>query len=278
MAVAQNIERLSAAQETFTNGCSDMISQPAIRFFVIIVIVRQHTPDDALMSGVKIAAGLVFYNEIDCIRRCLASLTELDYVIAIDGKYDLNKGEPLSTDGSREIVKQFDNTILIDAPGKKQTDVRNMYMEKATKLGCDWVLVMEADEFVTNTYDPRFTHVTLDYFRSRLPVHNRRRIPRDLAYNVAWHEKGTSHIMWQRLLYKPKYIRYGRIHYSYVVNGIERMVNLNDNTSELVKGIVIHHDEKCRSEERQDASNYYGQRMLPRQEHKDRLALGARTL
>lgn len=206
----------------------------------------------------KIAIGLVFYNDVKCLSRCLPSLVDWDYVICIDGRYDINTGEDLSTDGSRDVVQSFPNTILIDAPGRKQTDVRNMYVERAAKLGCDFVMMFECDEYITGD---------MEQFRANLPTHDRHRFPRDLIYNVAFVDEGGVIFNWPRLIYKPQYVRYGNVHYSYVVGGRERIADLNHNTLPRVEGILVHHEERnCRSDEHQERNNVYGHSLLPEQE------------
>ena len=89
------------------------------------MLIRNGSDSDNIFSrsnrgsnsdDVKIAVGMLCYQESKSLSHYLKTLTDFDYVICVDGKRDLNEGPALSDDGTRDIIKSFPNTILIDAP------------------------------------------------------------------------------------------------------------------------------------------------------------------
>lgn len=220
---------------------------------------------DKIRKSAKIAAGIVFYNEARILQRCLDSLRDFDLVICIDGVYDLNRGAALSTDGSREIVQSYDNALLVDMPYHRQPDLRNHYMKEAAWNDCDYILVFEADEYVTGN---------MNQFRDNLPVHNKTGIG-DLVYNVPMHYVGQNHVVKSpRFFYKPELIRYGGTHSTYVVDGQSWLVR-NGNESNMfqtLSGIVVNHDEKPRTKEQEAQADEYKEKLV-KQEKAERHAL-----
>lgn len=228
-------------------------------------IVRGLVNSKKYRQRARIAVGLVFYNEARLLQRCLDSLREFDLVICVDGVYDLASGPALSTDGSRDIVNMYENTLLVDMPYHKQPDVRNHYMDEAVWNGCDYLLVFEADEYVTGS---------VKEFRENLPVHDDTGI-HDLVYNVPMHYVGQNHIVKSpRFFYKPELIRYGGSHSTYVVDGQSWLVrNGNEsNMFETLSGITVNHDEKPRTAEQEIRAEDYKEKLV-KQEKSERHAL-----
>jgi uncharacterized protein YueI len=74
--------------------------------------------------------------------------------------------EPLSTDGSRNIVKKYKNAVLIDAPNLLEYQKRQKYCEIAGKYGIDVLIIVDSDEFAI----PHLTN--WDIFRKNLYIYN----------------------------------------------------------------------------------------------------------
>lgn len=103
----------------------------------------------------KLGSGLIFYNDRASLKRCLDSLTVLNPVFCIDGRFPNFSGDgDLSTDGSRELVKSYTNTILVDYPGS-EVDKRNKYLELAAKYGLSHLLIIDSDEWILDVDWPR---------------------------------------------------------------------------------------------------------------------------
>ena len=219
----------------------------------------------AYYKHAKIAAGLVFYDEINVLKRCLDSLKDFDLVICIDGRYDVADGPPLSTDGSRELVMSYPNTLLVDMPFRQQTDLRNHYLDEATWNGCDYLLVIEADEYVTGD---------MKAFRESLPTPFTTRA-QDIIFNIPMHYVGQNHVvMSPRFFYRPHLMRYGGTHSTYVIDGEKYLVS-NGNESGFfltLNDIMVNHDEKPRTKAQEDRAQKYQKRLIA-QEREERTML-----
>ena len=98
----------------------------------------------------KIGVGLIFYDDLDSLKRCIPTL-KVDTIYAIDGRFkDFNAPNPLSTDGSREYLQTFDNVVLIDAPDLSEVAKRNIYM-KACKE--EFLLWVDSDHWIEGDWD-----------------------------------------------------------------------------------------------------------------------------
>jgi hypothetical protein len=194
---------------------------------------------------------MLCYQQSKSLSCHLKTLTDFDYVICVDGKHNSNEGPALSDDGTRDIIMSFPNTILIDAPWLKQIDARNLYIKRAAQLGCSWLLVLEANEYITNKLPSTFVGChKLDIFKKNLSVHQRSNTTHDLVYSILKEEYGHVKSC-PRLLYKPQYIRYSDAQHSYLVNSEEQLLDFNNNSVSLIKGIFIHHGRELGSQEDQ---------------------------
>jgi hypothetical protein len=99
----------------------------------------------------KVAAGIIFFNDCVSLDRCLNSINEgVDVVFAIDGKFpNFPADSELSTDGSRELVSSFSKCVLIDFP-RSEVDKRSKYLEYCAHYSIDVLLIIDSDEFVRN--------------------------------------------------------------------------------------------------------------------------------
>ena len=147
----------------------------------------------------KIAAGLNFFLEAKNLPKTLETIKDFDVIIAVDGRYPhFDYREKLSDDGSREILKKYPNVVLLDCPDDQITK-RNLYLQYAKKLGCDFLLVVDADFTVK---------VDWEVFRSELA---RLKKSTHLIFNVAF--SVSNSLLHFALLYKPDRVEYHQIHH-----------------------------------------------------------------
>src|SRR5215208_3259371 len=109
-----------------------------------------------------IAIGLSFFEDVNCLERCLDSVLKEDEalrpyvkVLAIDGKY---KGYPidhdLSEDGSRELIQQYQDKYgnhrleLYDHPNLHERFKRQRYVDIAASQQIPWLLILDSDEYI----------------------------------------------------------------------------------------------------------------------------------
>lgn len=90
----------------------------------------------------KISATLIVKNESSCLDRCLSSLRGVDELIVCDTG---------STDNTVEIAKKYTDNVFTDFVWCDSfAKARNHALMKATG---DWILIVDADEFLVNTME-----------------------------------------------------------------------------------------------------------------------------
>lgn len=92
----------------------------------------------------------IFYQDLIGLKRLVESCN-IDMVF-VDGRFLGWDGEKLSTDGSREYLKSKGKRV-IDAPDLMEYQKRNIYLWYAEKMGYDYVLVIDSDEYVIKIGD-----------------------------------------------------------------------------------------------------------------------------
>lgn len=103
----------------------------------------------------KIAAGVCFYNDCKSLERTLQSLVDkVDYMVCVDGRYKgfKDSGDGLSNDGSRELVRSFNKSVLINMPNVYEVEKRQGYLDWCDRARPDWLLIIDSDEYVSE-YD-----------------------------------------------------------------------------------------------------------------------------
>ena len=212
---------------------------------------------------VKLAAGVVaFDDEPALVERMMDSLVDFDHVIVCEGKYDVNPyGFAHSTNGTLEVFYKYPNVTILDCAGMRQSDVRNMYLDKATELGCDHLLVIECDEYVTGD---------MREFRDNLPTHGESG-PSKTVYTTYMRYVELNHIVKSpRFFYGLQHFRYGQTHSTYIIDG-EKWFARNGQTIQChnLPGIMVNHDESPRTKEQQAKALRY-QMKLAIQEKQER--------
>lgn len=190
----------------------------------------------------KLAIGIIFYNDCRSLDRALNSTKEFDKVICVDGRFKNYIGETqLSNDGSRELIQQYQNTILIDAPNLIEPDKRSTYLKLCTS---DFLIYLDSDEWVEGN---------INEFRDNLHKYTQQN---EHIYSLPFYSKaGGGYSVAPRIYQRPNKIRYGQLHFSIIIDGIE--YKIRGNNWKQIKGITIHTDDDLRTKEHTLASNEY---------------------
>ena len=93
---------------------------------------------------------MIFFDDLNSLEHCLATL-DADTIYAIDGRFkDFSSPYSLSTDGSREFLKSFNNVKLIDAPDLSQVDKRNIYLKECKE---DFLFMVDSDHWIEGNWN-----------------------------------------------------------------------------------------------------------------------------
>ena len=105
-----------------------------------------------------VATECCLYQEAPVIERHIQSLKLgelIDYAIFIDGPFPGFPGPAESNDGTREIINSYDNTVLVTMPAEEYFK-RELACHTARNLGCNFILILDADEYLIRRNVQRF--------------------------------------------------------------------------------------------------------------------------
>lgn len=187
------------------------------------------------MRDNKIVTYTPFFNDYDALKRLTQNLFELGLSgIFVDGPFPkFPHTSDKSTDGSRELIESFDNTILLDAGVNYIPTKFNMAASKAVENSAEFMLVIGSDEYIEGDIYSLYKNANLDK-----PIN---KVPFKEHTDSKWNRPVTE---LPRLITKPKEIRLkeGEIHWLYFHNGNVIVTTYFP----LAEGIVIHHDDSIR--------------------------------
>ena len=199
-----------------------------------------------------------FYQDEAGLKRLFESIDgQVDLTILIDGRYPgfgRNKSLPaLSIDGSREVCKSFDNTVLVDLPAS-QVQKRNKYLRLCKKYDLDFAIIIDSDEFIDYGADwETFKYVAQKRVRLDLGMYR--------IYDIRYREQNGWDLGERpRLWFRPWEIRYDVKHYRWYIkakNHLDRPVYEGNAGRALIPGLTIKHNRDIRSKERNETMNRY---------------------
>lgn len=199
----------------------------------------------------RIAAGICVYSDTQGLSRLLPSIVDkVDKCIVVHGCYtNYNGTDPYSSEATKAVCSRYPGILLIDNP--KPTDqivARQMYMDEAAD--CDFLLVLDADEYVTGDWN---------LFRGgcrKIIESSSRFYIYDIQFDrppPQWFDGWPR----PRLFYKPSLIKYYRKHYWWLLpNGKIHKTSASD-SQQIIEGITITMDNTYRSNERQEVRQRY---------------------
>jgi hypothetical protein len=208
----------------------------------------------------RFGIGCSFYNDAKGLDRLLHSVAgQVALCIMIDGRYpSFGRGKglaPLSTDGSREVCKQYDNTLLVDLPGTPQVAKRNAYLRLSKRYDLDFLIVMDSDEYIEKQGADWDTFRYVAEKRVNLDLQMYR------IYNVYFTDENHWNDGWRpRLFYRPWEIRYDVKHYRLVIkakNHLDRPVYEGESGRATIAGITMVHHRSIRTEDRNKDMDRY---------------------
>lgn len=153
---------------------------------------------------VEFAAGIIFFNEVNGLKRCLDSLKDFDRVYCIDGKfkgYGHMQTPSISSDGSRQLVMHsYSNTVLVDKADVTEIEKRNTFLDMAAKDGAKYLLYIDADEWLTC--------IDWDLFKEEC-----HKLTKPSIYRILFYDGGINcFTSMPRLIYQPEHFEYYLTH------------------------------------------------------------------
>lgn len=100
--------------------------------------------------------GFCFYEtNVEIVRRAIESVKDhVRYIYAIDGKFEFfESSDELSSLPVREYLASIPNITLIDFPNRKENEKRQIYLNCCNEYLSDYLLILDADEYITDETD-----------------------------------------------------------------------------------------------------------------------------
>lgn len=220
----------------------------------------------------RIASGTVFYNDCRSLKRTLDSLYDkMDCMICVDGRFkhfDEGKAD-VSTDGSRELVSQYDNAMLLTCANSYEVEKRQMYVD-ACNHDYEFLFIVDSDEYVIE-YNQKEFHSDLEEIYN-IPYYNRYNVfavyteVNSAKYKAIAHEfvsgcrgpppnndnlaEGKQWTHYPRIWLRPWQMSYNAKHYYFHNKDPTNSLNAQETNAavKIVKGIRLGHDHVLRDE------------------------------
>lgn len=202
----------------------------------------------------KIAAGIVEYADSRSLDRCLRSLNlgqgsggggGIDSAIIIHGRYSHNPIIPMPCmTRDTTLIAQSSTfpagTVMLKRIYQPiaEIDARNLYLQFAAAQGCDWLLVIDSDEYVAPNADWSLFRKQLEFVQSLGLSHQ----VFDVIFEGTNAERGPR----PRLFYRPRSVRYWKKHYWWVLEEKQLLLKGLSDAGRIIEGIFILEDKSLR--------------------------------
>lgn len=185
----------------------------------------------------KIVFGLIFFQakaELERLLNSIHTLVPNSQIIAVDGRnlgYPSNN--PLSTDGSRELLEKWGATI-IDLPDVMEFEKREAYLREAEKTNAAAVIVVDSDHELVGDWKK---------FEKELKY-----IDKSGLYQMPIYTRGIDNI-WRfnymsLIVLHPELFHYEERHDKICINHIQQ------NPSGIINGILQINNHDLRTQDR----------------------------
>lgn len=199
----------------------------------------------------KIAAGIVEYADASSLDRCLRSLDlgqggpGIDVAIIIHGRYLNNpiKSTCCISDDTIQVTesKAFPpGSVFLKRLHHATTEIemRNLYLKMAAAKGCDWLLVIDSDEYIAPNADWTKFRQQLEFVQSLGLSHQ----VFDVMFEGTVAQRGPH----PRLFYRPLSVRYWKRHYWWVLQEQNICLKGMGDAGRIIEGIYILEDKSLR--------------------------------
>lgn len=203
---------------------------------------------------IKLDVGFCFYEtDLATVKRAIESIKEhVRYIFAIDGKYEFfESDDELSSPDVRMYLSCISNVILVDAPNLKEPEKRNKYIDLAKKYNSDWMLMLDADEYITDETDWERVYEYLPQISGSEPA----------IWGATLRSSNGKELSYPRMWRNPHKIRYMKTHNFFEFQTDHRVFK-SSVTWPKIPGIFIKGNDKMRSKEYVDKSYQYQKKLM----------------
>ena len=215
-----------------------------------------------LVDKITLAVGFCIYeNSLDTVKRAIESWKDhVDVIYAVDGKFEeFNSDQLLSTADVRAYLKSIPNVELVDFPNRLEHEKRQVYLDLCSRDMIDWLLIMDADEFITDETNWEVAKARM------LQLTNESRLPQifGMPYiNPA--KQGKRELGYPKIWRAPYLIKYMETHnfFQYTTDG---KVYKSSTDWERIPGIFARANDNLRSKEYLEESYKYQLKLMKRE-------------
>lgn len=220
-----------------------------------------------LQDLLKIAAGICEFGDPEGLYRCLGSLQlgydgGIDVAIIIHGQFKyFNLHDPQAFEKTQAVVSRFPKgtvELVNDvSPGKTEIESRNLYNEIAGKLNCDWLLVIDSDEYLASKVTDfkefrRQLQFVMDVQVDFPPEQRHQIFDIELEGNIPAF-RGPQ----PRLFLHPESVKYWGKHNWWVLEKTKYVYKGQSDAARIIGGIYLLHDHTIRDSKYYTASIGY---------------------
>lgn len=211
------------------------------------------------------ALGVAFFDDKLGLKRCLDSAYKgFDYMICVDGRYKwFPSKHELSTDGSREVVRSYDNAVLVSAPNLMEVKKRQVMLDACGIYKVDVLCVLDSDEYFDESADWKLFNSDLQdvIIRQCEGRHN--------IFAIMGNPEGSEpdrFTEYPRIWYRPENMEYYKRHYvfrrKYHPKHNPALQQLCMPSGGVIRGVKFWHDKSLRNQEHHEGRVAYQAKLI----------------
>ena len=211
-----------------------------------------------LIKNISLDVGFCFYEKsLDTVKRAIESVKDnVRTIYAVDGKFEFYESdELLSSPDIRDYLQSIDNVVLIDVPNRKENEKRQIYLDKCAENLTDWLLILDADEYITEETDWELVYKELTERT------NEQRNPAIFGVSLKAYNDSTKELGYPRLWRAPYLIQYMKTHnfWQFKTDG---KIYRSSTTWPRIPGIFMKGNDKLRDEDYLQKSYNYQKELM----------------
>jgi len=211
-----------------------------------------------LVDNISLDVGFCFYEDsLETVKRAIESVKDhVRHIYAIDGKFEFyDSPDLLSSHEVRNYLRSIPNVYLIDFPNRKENEKRQQYLDLCKKNLSDWLLILDADEYITEetNWDEVYENLLKDT--------NKDKTPTIFGVTMKPYDGSTKEFGYPRLWRAPYLIEYLKTHNFWQFKTTGEIFRSSISWP-IVKNIFMKGNDKLRDKEYLDKSYDYQLKLM----------------